>query len=109
MLFLCLLFFFLKSAYYSGLVYPLKDVTFILKDNLFVHGCIVALVYRKWKYNPLVLSFAFEKKVSKRENTVSAAEEGWTSTMYYVYIIRYKKPSEIRSTREVSLLFQKLC
>ena len=63
--FFCLLFFLTilkKSAYYSSLVYPLfqfKDVTFILKRQ-FICGCIVAL--QKVKYNPLVLSFAFEKK-----------------------------------------------
>ena len=63
--FFCLLFFLpilKKSAYYSSLVYPLfqfKDVTFILKRQ-FICGCIVAL--QKVKYNPLVLSFAFEKK-----------------------------------------------
>ena len=63
--FFCLLFFLTilkKSAYYSRLVYPLfqfKDVTFILKRQ-FICGCIVAL--QKVKYNPLVLSFAFEKK-----------------------------------------------
>ena len=50
-----------KSAYYSNLGYPLfqfKDVTFILKRQ-FICGCIVAL--QKVKYNPLVLSLAFEK------------------------------------------------
>ena len=63
--FFCLLFFLTilkKSAYYSSLVYPLfqfKDVTFILKRQ-YICGCIVAL--QKVKYNPLVLSFAFEKK-----------------------------------------------
>ena len=63
--FFCLLFFLTilkKSAYYSNLGYPLfqfKDVTFILKRQ-FICGCIVAL--QKVKYNPLVLSLAFEKK-----------------------------------------------
>ncbi len=48
---MCLLFFLTilkKSAYYSSLVYPLfqfKDVTFILKDNLFV---VIVTLYRKW-------------------------------------------------------------
>ena len=37
----------------------IKDVTFILKGQ-FICGCIVAL--QKVKYNPLVPSFAFEKK-----------------------------------------------
>ncbi len=47
MLFFCLLFFLTilkKWAYYSSLVYPLfqfKDVTFILKDNLFVVYMVV--------------------------------------------------------------------
>ncbi len=68
-----------RVSHYSSLVYPLfqfKDVTVILKKTIYLWlYCSIA------ESEPsIVLSFAFEKDFSKRENTRSAAaEEGCTS------------------------------
>ncbi len=77
MLFFCLLLLIIleKLAYYSSLVYPLfqfKDIIFILKRQFLWLDWL-----QKVKYNPLVWSFAFEKKSFP---TISAAaDEGCTS------------------------------
>ena len=85
------LFFFLPSQKVSLLfkfawcIYPLfqfKDVTFILKRR-FICGCIVAL--QKVKYNPLVLSFAFEKRVFQKRKYSS-----WEGLHKHNYVKLYR-------------------